>query len=157
VHIEEERIMIRYQHTQWGTVILISVLVVAGIFIIVTSLHPRYQPAGSWIVFAVMAGSAYLFGSLTVTLDGEALRCHFGPGLIRRTIPLREIRDIRPIRIPWMYGWGIRLTPQGWMFNVSGLDAVKLTLAGGKHFLIGTNEPEVLARAVRTAIGGQGL
>lgn len=147
--------MIRYQHTQWGKVILISMLIGVGGFLIATSLDPRVPPAMSWVVFVAMAGTAYLFGSLTVTLDGESLRCHFGPGLIHRTIPLREIRDIQPIRIPWMYGWGIRLTPQGWMFNVSGLDAVKLTLAGGKHFLIGTDDPEGLTRAVRSALGGQ--
>ncbi len=56
------------------------------------------------------------------------------------------------MRNPWYYGWGIRLTPTGWMYNISGLDAVQLQLASGKRFRIGTDEPVQLKSAIDRAI-----
>ncbi len=38
--------------------------------------------------------------------------------------------------------------PWGWMFNVSGLDAVDIELKDGGRFRIGTDEPEELVRAI---------
>ena len=52
-----------------------------------------------------------------------------------------------------MYGFGIRYVFDGWMWNVSGLDAVQLTLPDGKHFRIGTDEPKALEAAINQAIG----
>src|SRR4051794_31446278 len=65
-----------------------------------------------------------LFSTLTVIVRDEAMDVFFGPGLIRRRILLRRLRGVRVVRTPWYYGWGIRLTPTGWLWNVSGLDAV---------------------------------
>jgi hypothetical protein len=54
----------------------------------------------------------------------------------------------------WYYGWGVRMGSGGWMFNVSGLDAVEIEMESGGRFRIGTDEPEELVRAIgqRTAI-----
>ena len=53
------------------------------------------------------------------------------------------------MRNEWYYGWGVRLTPYGWMFNVSGLDAVELTFESGKRFRIGTDRPGEVIDAMR--------
>ena len=75
-----------------------------------------------------LAVAALLFGSLTIEiLDGE-LCCRFGIGLIRKRFPLRHVVAVETVRNSWIWGWGIRYTPHGWLFNVSGLDAVELTL-----------------------------
>jgi hypothetical protein len=73
----------------------------------------------------------------------------FGPGLICRRIPLRRIREIRVVRTPWYYGWGIRLTPAGWLWNVSGLDGVEVQCDDGHRFRVGSDEPNRLAEALR--------
>jgi hypothetical protein len=99
-------------------------------------------------VLVVLVGTMALFCCLTIEIDGEQLRCFFGPGLIRRTVPLREIVAARRVRNRWYYGWGIRLTPSGWMFNVSGLEAVELALASGSRFRIGTDRPDEVIRAL---------
>jgi hypothetical protein len=39
------------------------------------------------------------------------------------------------------------------MFNVSGLDAVEITLKSGKHFLIDTAQPNKLTSASRQSLG----
>ena len=53
----------------------------------------------------------------------------------------------------WYLGWGIRGIPHGWMFNVSGFDAVGLYLASGKRFRIGTSDPSGVISAIRTMKG----
>jgi hypothetical protein len=97
-----------------------------------------------------------IFGTLTVDVSKDRVVVWFGPGLIRRTLPVADIRDARAVRNKWWYGWGIRLTPHGWLFNVAGLDAVELELASGRKFRIGTDEPQVLLNAIRTAMVGAG-
>ncbi|HEC09816.1 MAG TPA: hypothetical protein ENI86_09655 [Acidimicrobiales bacterium] len=103
-------------------------------------------PLVSGLVFLALG---YTFGRLTVVVEPEVVKVWFGPGWIRRTIPVSQIRAVRPVRNRWWYGWGIRRIPGGWMFNVSGLDAVELDLTTGTHFTIGTDEPEALAETIR--------
>jgi len=66
----------------------------------------------------------------------------------------REIEDATPVRNHWFYGWGIRLTPHGWLYNVSGLGAVEIVLSSGKHYRIGTDRPEELAQAIQQRRSG---
>ena len=45
--------------------------------------------------------------------------------------------------------WLGHLTPYGWLYNVSGLDAVAITLRDGRKFALGTDDPEGLVTAIR--------
>ena len=65
---------------------------------------------------------------------------------------LAEIVACEPIRIRWWYGWGIHLTPYGWLYNVSGFDAVAITLRDGRKFALGTDDPHGLVDAIRRYI-----
>ena len=49
----------------------------------------------------------------------------------------------------WWYGWGIHLTPYGWLYNVSGWDAVAITLRNGRRVSLGTDQPNELCAAIR--------
>ncbi len=53
-----------------------------------------------------------------------------------------------PLRIRWWYGWGIHLTPYRWLYNVSGLEAVAITLRNGRKFALGTDDPQDLVDAI---------
>jgi hypothetical protein len=98
------------------------------------------------VVIVVLVGCLLaLFSTLTVIVQDQALDVFFGPGLIRRRIPLRRIREVRLVRTPWYYGWGIRLTPTGWLWNVSGLGGVEIQFDDGHRFRIGSDEPKTLA------------
>jgi hypothetical protein len=46
-------------------------------------------------------------------------------------------------------GRGIRRGRHGWAYTVSGNRGVKLILAGGEQFLIGSQRPEELAAAIQ--------
>ena len=95
------------------------------------------------------------FCTLTVTVSDGWLDCRFGLGLIWRRIRLSDVQLAEPVRNKWYYGWGIRLTPYGWLWNVSGLDAVEVTFANGRKFRIGTDDPEPLLTAIRGQLGSQ--
>ena len=135
-----------YRRTQVGTVTVLAVGA-AVVLIVVLSAQTGWHPV-SIAVLAILASALVLFHSLTIEIDRQHLRCFFGPGLIRRTIPLHEIVAARPVHNRWHYGWGIRLTPNGWMYNVSGLDAVELSLASGGSFRIGTDRPGEVVHAL---------
>ena len=139
-----------YRHTQMGTVMIVALAV--GIVLILTlflsagAFHPAQVPA-----LIVLAAALALFYSLTVEIKDHTLICRFGVGLIRKRIPLSEIRQVRAVRNPWYSGWGIRWLPgQCWLWNVSGFRAVELVLKNGKRFRIGTDEPESLVHAIET-------
>ena len=136
-----------YRRTQVGTVTVVAVggsVVLLALIGAKTGWHPV-----TVAVMVLLVAALGMFCCLTVEIDGRQLRCFFGPGLIRRTIAVHEIVAARPVRNPWYYGWGIRLTPSGWMFNVSGLDAVELSLASGARFRIGTDRPGEVMVALR--------
>ena len=140
--------MIRYRHTQIGWAILLPVLGVLGglgATVPTASGTPAVLP---WVA-ATLIAFGLLFATLTVTVADGSLTCRFGIGIIRRTIRLKDVRTAEAVRNRWYYGWGIRLVPQGWLWNVSGLDVVELTFTDGKRFRIGTDEPERLLAAIR--------
>lgn len=138
-----------YEKRQRGSLIvfMLSLLLVAGVFFLRDALVPGLTLAA---VVALLLAS---FGSLEVRVDEEAVKLRFGVGLIRRTIALDRIESAARVRNRWWYGWGIRLTPHGWLWNVAGLDAVELRLTDGKLFRIGTGDPEGLQGALEARLG----
>ena len=138
-----------YRRTQFGTANVVALVAAIGLVVVIGG-RVGWHPV-SVAVPGVLAIVLLLFCALTVDIDRRRLRCSFGPGLIRKDFPLAEIVAARPVRNQWYWGWGIRLTPSGWMFNVSGLDAVELELVQGRRFRVGTGEPDALARAITQA------
>lgn len=136
-----------YRHTQFGTVIVLTLILAAGFTVgmeVLTGVAPL-----AVIGVALMGVFLALFFSLTVEIDATHLTFRFGIGLIRQRIPLAEIVAVKPVRNTWLYGWGIHRTPHGWLYNVSGWEAVEITLVTGKRFRLGTDEPQRLARMLQ--------
>lgn len=133
-----------YQHTQRGTLVLVA-LGTAALLMIILAMG---QLAIGGTAFAVCALLMLLFGSLTVAVDSTSIALRFGIGWVRRQIPLQRVESAEVIRTRWYYGWGIRLTPKGWMWNTSGLDAVQLNYNDGKRFIIGTDDAAALAAEI---------
>jgi len=140
-----------YRHTQVGTLILFFVGL-GALMVLWLAIAQGWNPIGAAVLGGLVL-AAGLFYSMTVRIQGATLEWRFGPGLIRKRAALAEIRDVRVVRNPWYYGWGIHWTPQGWVFNVSGFGAVAITLASGKRYRLGSDEPQELAEAIRQAAG----
>ncbi len=141
--------MEQYKHTQIGYLLLISYSVVA-LFMIYLNVMVDFHPlafAGLIIVLIVLR----VFSRLTVVVDDQMIKIEFGLRIIRKTFPLTELETYRVVKNPWYYGWGIRFTPQGWLFNVSGFSAIELQMKSGKRYRIGTDDTENLAAALGKA------
>ena len=146
--------MIRYKHTQIGIVIIVPVSVAIIVFLVMIAAGRVIVPV--WSVAAIVLLTPLLlalFGTLTVSVDGERLLAKFGIGLVRKSISLSRIASFQPVRMRWLYGFGIHWIPfRGWLYNVSGLKAVEIVLKSGRHTLIGTDEPDALCRALEKSV-----
>jgi len=139
-----------YHHTQIGYLTIIAlaiILLFSALLMAVAGIH--------WIaivVLAILAICLVLFATLTVVIEGDILEIRFGPGIIRKKFLLKEIESCQVVRNPWYYGWGIRLTPHGWLYNVSGFYAVEIKMKAGKKYRIGTDVPNELEQAIRESM-----
>src|SRR5512145_1502069 len=98
----------RYRHTQFGHVTAAALLTGA-----VFCAYAAFV-TGHWTL--VVAGlltacTLVLFATLTTAVHDGQLEVAFGPGLIRRRVPLNQVVDVSVVRTPWYWGWGIRWTP----------------------------------------------
>lgn len=144
-----------YKHSQPGTYARITF----GALVLLCFAAALYVGANDskaiWVfggMAALMFVGLLLFHSLTVEVVRGYLRFRFGVGLIHRQFRLKEIVSAEKVRNRWFYGWGIKLTPHGWLFSVSGFDAIQIKLKNGRQYRIGTDEPERLLAAVQQAM-----
>ena len=140
-----------YQRTQYTNTVLMALLLFGWLPIVLLF---GVRGAGGSLRFlvlpaALMAVFFFGFRSLMVTVTATEVELAYTAGWPTKTIERASIVSAEPFRIPWWYGVGIRRTPKGWMWSVWGFDTVLLTLANGKGFMIGTDDPEGLASALR--------
>ncbi len=138
--------MKQYKHTQIGYFLLI-VYSIAVLFVGYLNIMTNFNPfaLASLIIVLIALG---IFTRLTVTVDDQMIKVQFGLRIIRKAFRLNEIEVYRVVKNPWYYGWGIRFTPRGWLFNVSGFSAIELQMKNGKTYRIGTDDPDNLAAAL---------
>jgi hypothetical protein len=123
--------MNHYENTQTGTVLLEIfglVLVSFGI------LWPSELRGYSLFVPLTLIIIAALFSTLTAKVGGDFLTWYFGPHFWKNRISTSDIRSAVVVKTPCFSGWGIRFTPQGWLFNVSGTTAVNVDLKSGSKY-----------------------
>jgi hypothetical protein len=140
-----------YKHTQPGY--LTGGTLSAGAVVAYLSVQAEGGGVG-WLGGLLTAGlalGAVLFSSLTVQVDAHELQFYFGPGFWKRRIPISDIRSVEVVRNAAYYGWGIRYTVHGWLYNVSGLQAVELDVKEEGTIRVGTDEPEALKQALEQA------
>jgi hypothetical protein len=142
----------RYRHTQFGLVTIVALVAAIATVVFLNETGAR-GPALLFAELALLACLA-LFYSLTVEVDHDAVSLRFGVGLIRRRFLLAEIATTEAVRNRWFHGWGIRRIRGGWLFNVSGFDAIEIGLTDGRRYRIGTDEPDRLLREIRCRQSG---
>lgn len=142
--------MKQYTHTQIGYLLIIVFSV--ALILIGTLVFRTNFTLGLIFVFAFMVLCLAAFATLTVEVNDQALNLKFGIGLIRKRFLLKEVEAYRAVKNPWYYGWGIHVIPNGWIFNVSGWEAVELQMKNGKKYRIGTDDAEGLANAVKACL-----
>ena len=135
-----------YRHKQAGWVLIVSLTLV---MLLETTLAILLHFYWLMLIDAPLLVLALLFGSLSVMVEETAVTVRFGPGPIRFRYLVKDIESAKAVRNGWYYGYGIRRLPSGWLYNVSGLDAVEIELKDGHVHRIGTDEPEALEKAIQ--------
>ena len=147
-----------YKHTQISYPMLAITIIVLAFFVRIQMLARAEPPSpdsgANFAVTLIMVLIVLLllsFSTLTVSVDDRDILVRFGIGIFRKHFPLSEIATAVRVRNRWYYGWGIRLRlwPTVWIYNVSGLDAVELTMKNGRLYRIGTNEPDTLENHIK--------
>ena len=148
-----------YKHTQVGYLMLVVTLTILALFvwIHITALgeSPSVDSGPNFLVSAVMVLILLIlasFATLSVSVDKNYIRIKFGYGLFRKHFAVNEIASAKQAKNHWYYGWGIRLWfwPYMWIYNISGFDAVEVTMKNGRIYRIGTDEPMKLEMAIKT-------
>ena len=159
--------MIVYQHSQPGIITRIALGISSICFWGILFLSytgqlelgktPEETRLVSWILTGLGILIVFvfaLFHNLTVIVDQENIIAKFGIGLVTKRVYLSGVESCRQVRNSFIWGWGIHKIPRGWLYNVSGLDAVELQLKDQNRVIrIGTDEPEALEAAVRSQLG----
>jgi hypothetical protein len=130
-----------YKHRQIGwlmVAIFLPVVLGLGIWLV---FYPLLPAAITAIILLIVL---YLFSSLTIEADNQRLSFYFSLGLFGKKIRYSDIQSIQKVRNPWYLGWGIHWFGKGWLYNVSGFDAIELVLRSGNAIRIGTDEPDKL-------------
>lgn len=138
-----------YRHTQIGwTMLTILACVYFGVLYI-----DIYIPAPPYFSIVIIL-IAIAVSCLTISINDKELVWYFGPRVFKKSKPISEIASCEKVDNKWWWGWGIRLRPFAgyWLYNVSGLVAVEITLKSGNKFRLGTDEPDFLNQAINNAI-----
>lgn len=138
-----------YNRTQRGLAITLPVLAASIPLLILGVAMMQWEMIVTALVLSLLS---LLFYKLEVTVEDTVIVIRYGIGWIRKRIPLEEVMSAEPVRNKWYYGWGIRWYPGGWIFNISGLDAVELRTAEGPDYRIGTKDPVGLAGAIQARL-----
>ncbi|MDZ7337918.1 MAG: DUF6141 family protein [candidate division KSB1 bacterium] len=148
----------------WALVVLIAAFSWYSFVVQIVLQRPVGQRPASDVIVAVVW---LLFGlGLVALMWGAKLLTEVrSDGLYVRLVPFHwrwhvvpydqivrfQACTYRPIRD--YGGWGIRYGSKGKAYNVSGNRGVELELAGGRHLLIGSQQPEAVVRAMEQAMG----
>jgi len=107
-------------------------------------------------IIILMVVCLLIFYQLTISIDDKQIKFWFGFGLIVKTYNLEDIKDCKAVKNSPLYGWGIRMLPNGWLYNVSGLKAVELSFKNSsKKIRIGSNHPEEIAKYINQLLENQ--
>jgi hypothetical protein len=146
--------------TQFGTfslVAMLPILIFVMIMLIVTGFNDTLPAIILIFVIVTLIICLLIFYKLTIDIDDTHVAFSLGIGLVKKKYALKDIDECRPVKNNLLYGIGIRLTPDGWLYNVSGLYAIELTFKNKKFKVrIGTDKPEEVAETINRLLNKPG-
>ncbi|GAC1388886.1 MAG: hypothetical protein NVSMB31_03840 [Vulcanimicrobiaceae bacterium] len=138
-----------YQDTQFGkgTVVFCGVVALVVVSLGVLLGAPLSELG---LPLLMIAGVAYLFSSLTISVRPDCLQWWLSFGLLRGSVVLSKIRSARATRVRTV-GFGIHFDLRGnahWI--VTGGQAIELVLASGRRITLGCNDPAKITEILST-------
>lgn len=167
----DESPKILFSEVQRFSVLLVMPLVILFLVAIGLEGHMIFRPAletdelwPAWALYVSIGGIALnvivtlilIFAKLQVYFDASTLYFRFFPFHLRyKKINFDEIAAVYPRTyqpLGEFGGWGIRWTPKGRAYNVSGNRGVQLELKNNKKVLIGSQRANEFAAQLQEAM-----
>jgi len=104
------------------------------------------------IILSINLLVTLLFFSLTIVIDEQKLRWYFGFGIISKDVELSQIVETSAYKTKWYQGIGIRMLSDGWLYNASVGQAIKITLADRKNIYLGCKNVDALQQALKVKV-----
>lgn len=148
------------KYTQAGTFSVIVLFPMLIFFIIMLFVIGFNDPAPAiTMIFVIVTFIICLliFYKMTIEIDESYLEFKLGLGLVKKRYAMKDISECRPVKNSILYGVGIHLTSDGWLYNVSGRFAIELTFKNKKSKVrIGTDKPEELSEIINKLLNKRG-
>ena len=113
-------------------------------------------PSISLIVISIVPVISFIFvfafGKMTTVIADDSIRLTWRFGFPTKEIPLSEIQTIDVKEISNWLGSGIKGTRTGMMWRAWGKTVVVVEQFDGKTTFVGSDNPEELASAIRSAL-----
>ena len=135
---------------------------------IIAGAYSVFVTSGGGMLFRLAAGAAMLaggwglrmvLGGLTVLVQETRIVMHLGTvRLVRRMVPLDGIVSLESVRYRPLLefgGWGVRGAGKKKAWTARGDRAVVLGLDEGRTLYVGSDHPQRLEAAIRSAVAGR--
>ena len=134
----------------WMTFIILIPIQIFVTYLYINELGNRPLDRDTYLIInGIFLLVYFLFYGMTIKVDTEGINISFGLGVIRKTIKADKIIGVDTIKNPWYYGWGIRLIPNGWLYNISGSDGIELKFGDKTRIIrIGTKDSAKLKNEI---------
>ncbi|NHH90393.1 hypothetical protein [Pseudoalteromonas sp. MB47] len=136
-----------YKETEINYSLIIILLVISAFIIFSPELADL-----KIIILSINLLVTLLFFSLTIVIDEQKLRWYFGFGIISKDVELSQIVETSAYKTKWYQGIGIRMLNDGWLYNASVGQAIKITLADGKNIYLGCKDAGALQQALKVKV-----
>ena len=136
-----------YKQTEINYSLIIILLVISAFIIFSPELADLII-----IILSINLLVTLLFFSLTIVINEQKLRWYFGFGIISKDVELSQIAETSAYKTKWYQGIGIRMLSDGWLYNASVGQAVKITLADGKNIYLGCKDAGALQQALNVKV-----
>lgn len=148
--------MVRYRKFQFAWIIVVLYIIV----LIWMTFALIYQWGNSPIdiysyIFLIALFSIILSASygITIIVTDKQLKIKSGIGLYTKKIDLASINTVSVVKTPFCHGYGIRIIPDGLLYNLGRKYAIEIKLKKKKQVIqIGTNDLEKLKEAVEKGL-----
>ena len=113
-------------------------------------------PQISLIVISIVPVISFIFifafGKLTTVIADGRIKLTWRYGFPTKEIQMSDVEAVEVKEISKWIGSGIKTTRKGTAWRAGGKTVVAVDQSNGRRILIGSNNPEELARAIRSAL-----
>jgi len=142
----------RYLNNQIGyPFFIIYFVILISVFAVNEFGFQDFKGENDFIILIVILSIILLMTfKLRVSIEDKQLTLSYGVGLFKKRFDLSDIANVSMVKNKWYCGWGVRISSEGTMYNISGFEGVKIDFRSGVSIVVGTNEPLELYQALKT-------